>query len=133
MQVGLVWCSNRFFMYNAPDNGEERVGNGHSQNDDGNDERDKGDAFKPEEGQNSDHVAKEKGAGVSHKDVGRVKIVYKKAKCASDANESERKYEEVSMKESHEADGGKGNGRDTGGQTVQSVDQVDGVRDADDP
>ena len=134
MDVGAVGAEHGLVVERAPDHGEQGVGDGQAQRNDGDQNGDGGGRFLVGlDRADGKDVAEEHGAGVAHKNGGGIEVVDEEA----DGRPAERGHEQ------HHDGIGAGGGEDegghqaeqahAGGQAVESVDEVHGVDDAHDP
>ena len=84
----------------------------------------------PEVGQ---HEPEEERAGVSHVDPRRMEVVAEEAERAASEADGQRGDEELPVLGRDHEERARGNRGDTGGQPVHVVEEVERVRDADDP
>lgn len=136
MQMAFVRGRDRHFVDVAAQDREERIRQRHSENEQRNQERHERSLFKAHDRENRQAKAKEQGAGVAHENFRRVEVIEQKADNASQQNGAEQHDRNPALTAHEQCKHENGRGSDAGnagGQAVQAVDQVNGVRDADNP
>ena len=125
---------NRLPAQHPPGHGEQRVADGEAERDDGNEQRHRGGGLLVglERGRR-EHEAHEEAAAVPHEDRRRVEVVAEEPQQAAGQADHEEGHEGAVVREAHPEDGGRGGQRDAGGEAVEAVDEVEGVRDAHNP
>ena len=123
---------------NAADDGKTDVKNGQAQHQERHGKGD--DRVGLEQAENGDagqHKAQKSGAGVAHKNGGGIKVIGNKAHTgAHQRRQQDRADHGCRIRDQQQGDdehSAGGNGRNACRQTVQAVDEVDGVGDGDDP
>ena len=120
-------------MGDAADEGESRVENRQTQNQEGHHEGDDRIVLEQAlDGHGGQNEAQEGGSGVAHEHLGGVEVIGHEAH----AGAHQRGHDHGHFLIDHQGDdqhGGGGDGGDAVGKAVQSVDQVDGVGDGHDP
>ncbi len=128
MDVAPVGVHGALAVGNPPDEGEAGVKNGQAQHQEGDGKGDDGVKLEqPLDGHHRQHIAQKGGPGVPHKNLGGVQVVGQKA----DAPPGQSGHEDGGGPVGHhQGDDQQGHGADGGhaaGQTVQAVNQVDGI------
>ena len=132
--MSLIRLEDRHAAAVAAHDGEGRVENRQAECEDRHDQRNRRGALDGADDRDArEHEAEELAARVAHEDLGRIEVVVEEAEgCAC---ESGRQHgdEDDALLQGHEEDRDGRNRRDACGEAVEAVDEVDRVRQADEP
>lgn len=133
MQVALVRSEDRFLLNPAAHDRKERVREGYADNDQRSNKGYNRNLLKSEHRQHRQAEAQEQRACITHEDLCRMKVKEQESENRSKEQETYQRYRQVAHQERHHEDRADRDAGYAGGQTVQPIDQVDGVRHADNP
>ena len=135
MDMLLVRVNDRYFVAQSPDHGsadvQDRYGEKSHRNQQSSESGNLG--YAADQGENSQTETQKQAARVSHEYLRRRKVEHKKSKDRPEQGEAEHRGDGGSLDQGDDAHGKGGKGADPAGQTVHSVDQVDGIADSHDP
>lgn len=133
MKMALVRGENRFLLDPAADDRKKRIRQRHADNEQRRNERNDRNLLESEHRQHREREAEKQRSGIAHENFGRVKVIFQKADNGAEQHDREQDDRFLAHQRRHDENRADGDGRNAGRQSVQSVDQIDGVGDADDP
>ena len=117
----------------SPDNGKESIEDWDPQRNEGDQQDDDGGALHGLQGNAGHHEAQELGAGVSHENFRRIEVIGKEAQSAAGYSQHQQGCFRMTGHDRRIGDAKRGDQGDPCRQSVQTVDEVDGVGKAHDP
>lgn len=133
MQMAFIRFENRLALLPTADDGEERIGQRYADNQQRRYERHDRNLLEPKHRQRRQREAEEQSPGVAHENFRRVEVEEQESPDAAEQQSGQQNNRLVAHDNAHHENGGNGDPRHACGQAVQTVDQVDRVRHADDP
>ena len=134
MDMAAVSVHGALPVGDAPDEGESRVKDGQAQDQERHRKGD--DRIELEEtldGHGGQDISQERGAGVTHEDLGRVEVIGHETHAGTHQGGHHQRHLALAAKQRNDEHRGGGNGGNAVGQTVQSVNEVHRVGDGHDP
>lgn len=133
MQVALVRCEDRFLLHPTADDRKERIRQRHADDDQRGDKRDDRDLLESKQGEHRQTEAQEQRSRIPHENLGRVEIEVQKSDDGAEKQETQHGNHHVAHQQGHHEDGADRDAGYAGRQAVETVDEVNGVRYADNP
>lgn len=136
MQMVLIRFRDRFLIEKTSHDRKECIGQRNTQNHDRCQQGENDGYFEPEYRKCSQGKTEEQGSRISHKNLGRMKVVEQKSGNASKKYRTKQDYGKSIAERCQQRKNQNGTRTDsgyTGGQTIQTVDQVHRVGNPDDP
>ena len=134
MDMSLVRAENGPAVLIPADDGKGRVHDGKAQGNGRNQQGNGGRALhSPENGNGSQHIAQEQASRIPHEDGGRVEVVPDEPDDAAGQCRGDHRHRIQALLQGHHDHRHRGDGGYPGSQSVQPVDQVHHVGEADDP
>ena len=134
MCVAAVGGHRVLSSQNSSGEGRRGVVDRQTKNDKRNDKGDHSVEFeKSQHGDRCQHIAEESGTCVAHKDLGRVHIVGNKACAGTNKCGTYGCHRDIAHQQRDDQHRQRTNSAHSGGKTVQTIDQIDGVGDGNDP
>ena len=154
MQMALVGRGHPLTFGGPADDGEERVEDRHTQDEERNEEGRQEEvgltrgvggrvgvgAAPHHAGRHRHEQAEQQSSAVAHEDLGRIEVVRQEADAHTESDDGDERADvglqqrtQVVEAAAVEEEGGRRDGHDAGGQAIQAVDQVDGLGHADHP
>lgn len=134
MEVAIICSHDAFFIIGPPHHRDNRVENRHGQDDDRDNEAEKGDVLEQSQhGYHCNHIAKEIGTRVPHIYLGRIEIVVQETDIGPYQCDAEKGDDHLRIYDGHDKNADKRYCCHPCCKTIESVNQIDGIGDGDNP